>query len=97
MVLSLLLIIQKKSAMIIKENNYEIGGIIDLLVRDRWLYCFQDDYGILGIPTKRLLLTTEAIRLAGKIFSLDENKQTFIQSFACGLSDSSQHLLILWK
>ena len=71
--------------------------IIDKLVDDNWLYCFQEEYAILGIPTKRLIQTVDAIHRLGKTCNVDNIKQEFINDFADRLSDNAKQALIIWN
>lgn len=74
-----------------------LESLIDDLVKDNWLYCFQDDYGILGIPTKRLMITTNAIKSSGLISTVSDDKKQFIERYADALESSSKSKLIAWK
>ncbi len=54
-----------------------MGNTVKKMLDDNWSLCFQDEYGILGIPTKRLLLTVQAMKLEG--YSLGNTER---ESFA---------------
>ena len=42
-------------------NNKGLSRTVKTMVEDQWRLCFQDEYGVLGIPTKRLLLTSQEL------------------------------------
>lgn len=52
-----------------------IKNIVDKLVNDNWLYCFQEEYAILAVPTKRLILSVDAIHRLDKQCDIDEDKK----------------------
>lgn len=78
-------------------KSQSMKTIIDKLVDDNWLYCFQEEYAILGIPTKRLIQTVDAIHRLGKTYNVDNIKQEFINDFADRLSDNAKQALIIWN
>lgn len=82
------------------NNEIEIHGIrttIDKMVNDNWLYCFQDEYAILGIPTKRILLTVNEIHRQGRQLEILEEKKQLIDSMSTILSENSVQALEIWK
>lgn len=40
-----------------------IKAVFDKVVNDNWLYCFQDEYAILGVPTKRVIIIMKIFRI----------------------------------
>lgn len=74
-----------------------IKSVIDKLVNDNWLYCFQDEYAILGIPTKRLILTVDEITRLGKPVHITSEKKQFIDDISGILSENSIQALEIWK
>ena len=62
----------------IVENG--VSRLIDVLVADNWIYCFQEDFAVLGIPTKRLLLTSSEIKRKNLKYSIPRKKREFIES-----------------
>ena len=82
------------------NNEIEIHGIkttIDKMVNDNWLYCFQDEYAILGIPTKRIILTVDEIHRQGRHLEILEEKKQLIDSMSIILSENSVQALEIWK
>ena len=82
------------------NNEIEIHGIrttIDKMVNDNWLYCFQDEYAILGIPTKRIILTVNEIHRQGRQLEILEEKKQLIDSMSTILSENSVQALEIWK
>lgn len=71
--------------------------VIEMLATDNWIYCFQEEYGILGIPIKRLILTVTEIRKSGKMVSLTEDQKKFIEQYTYMLNEKTQKDLLLWK
>lgn len=67
------------------------------MVDDNWLYCFQDEYAILGIPTKRIILTVDEIHRQGRHFEISEEKKQLIDSMSTILSENSVQALEIWK
>lgn len=78
------------------ENN-DIKAVIDNLVKDEGLLCFQDEYAILGIPTKRIILTVDEIKKQGKYLDIPDEKKELIDSMSNILSDDSIAALEIWK
>lgn len=74
-----------------------IGYVVDKLVEDEWLLCFQNEYAILGVPTKRMILTVDAIHKLGKAFDIANEKQALIDSLSNELLQSSTGALVIWK
>lgn len=74
-----------------------IEQIVDSLVKDEWIQCFQNDYGILGIPTKRLLLTVREIRSSGKTLSISDEQKIFLEKYLKELTKNTNHELVVWK
>ena len=74
-----------------------IKTVIDHMVEDDWLYCFQDEYAILGIPTKRIILTVDEIHKQGKQLIILDEKKTLIDSMSNILSEKSIEALEIWK
>ena len=82
------------------NNEIEIYGIrttIDKMVNDNWLYCFQDEYAILGIPTKRIILTVNEIHRQGRQLEILEEKKQLIDRMSTILSENSVQALEIWK
>lgn len=77
--------------------NSGVVSVINDLVNDEWIYSFQDDYGILAIPTKRLLLTVTDIINAGIEVSLNEEQKFFIEEYSNSLSEDTQNALLIWR
>ena len=67
------------------------------MVNDNWLYCFQDEYAILGIPTKRIILTVDEIHRQGRHLEILEEKKQLIDSMSTILSENSVQALEIWK
>lgn len=74
-----------------------IKTVVDNMVKDDWLCCFQDEYAILGIPTKRIILTVDEIHRQGKKLSILKEKRELIDSMSNILSESSVEALEIWK
>lgn len=74
-----------------------VGLIIDKLVNDNWLYCFQDEYAILGVPTKRLILTVNEIHRLGKSCYISSEKRNLIDNISNILSENSIRALEIWR
>lgn len=79
---------------IIKKS---VGVVVDKLVNDNWLYCFQDEYAILGVPTKRLTLTVNEIHRLGKPCYISKEKRDLVDSISNILSENSIQALEIWK
>ena len=82
------------------NTEIELHGIkatIDKMVDDNWLYCFQDEYAILGIPTKRIILTVDEIHRQGRHLEISEEKKQLIDSMSTILSQNSVQALEIWK
>lgn len=77
--------------------QYGIDKVVDKLVNDHWLYCFQDEYAILGVPTKRLILTVDEIHRFGKVINISTEKKELIDSMSNLLSENSVSALEIWK
>ena len=73
-----------------------IFKLIEDLINDSWLYCFQEEYGVLAIPTKRLMLTVEAMRLAGQHINVDDEKKRHIEEYFIDGSDIIRQKLLSW-
>lgn len=69
---------------IIKKQGVSVA--INKMIEDMWFLCFQDEYAILGIPTKRLLLTTEEIKNQG-LYIDDTVKANFVRSMSDDLDN----------
>lgn len=67
------------------------------MVNDYWLYCFQNEYAILGIPNKRIMLTVDEIHKCGKKIDILEEKKQLIDSMSVILSDNSVQALEIWR
>lgn len=78
-------------------QEYGISNIIEKLVNDNWLYCFQEEYAILGIPTKRLILTVDEICRLGKRCNIDEVKKELISTMTSCLSENAIQALEIWR
>lgn len=78
-------------------EQYGIKEIVDKMVNDNWLYCFQDEYAILGVPTKRIILTVDEIHRQGKTLYIPEEKRNLIDSISNILSENSIQALEIWK
>lgn len=74
-----------------------IRSVVDKMVNDNWLYCFQDEYAILGVPTKRLMQTADEIHRMGKDLNISSEKKELIDSISNILSDNSVQALEIWK
>ncbi len=74
-----------------------IKKVIDKLVNDDWLYCFQDEYAVLGIPTKRLILTVDEIHRRSKFIDIDDDKKQLIDEMSSVLSENSTQAIEIWK
>lgn len=74
-----------------------IKYIIERLVNDNWLYCFQEEYAALGIPTKRLILTVDEIHRLGKNWYIADEKKQLIETMSNGLSEDSICALEIWR
>lgn len=79
----------------IKKNG--IKAVVDTMVKDEWLYCFQEEYAILGIPTKRIILTVDEIHRQGKKLDISEEKKELIDSMSIILSENSINALEIWR
>lgn len=79
----------------IEDNG--IGKMVERLVDDDGTYCFQDEYAILGIPTKRIILTVDEMCAQGKTFDILEEKREFIDSMSNILTEKSIRALEIWK
>lgn len=77
--------------------RYGISAVVDKMVNDHWLYCFQDEYAILGVPTKRLVLTVDEIHKFGKVLNISNEKKELIDTMSNILSENSVRALELWK
>ena len=77
--------------------RYGISAVVDKMVNDPWLYCFQDEYAILGVPTKRLVLTVDEIHKFGKVLNISNEKKELIDTMSNILSENSVRALELWK
>ena len=77
--------------------RYGISAVVDKMVNDLWLYCFQDEYAILGVPTKRLVLTVDEIHKFGKVLNISNEKKELIDTMSNILSENSVRALELWK
>lgn len=77
--------------------RYGISAVVDKMVNDHWLYCFQDEYAILGVPTKRLVLTVDEIHKFGKVLNISNEKKELIDTMSNILSENSVQALELWK
>lgn len=78
-------------------EQYGIKAVVDKMVNDSWLYCFQDEYAILGIPTKRIILTVDEICRKGIQLDISEEKKQLIDSMSVILSENSIEALEVWK
>lgn len=74
-----------------------IKNIVEKLVNDNWLYCFQEEYAILAVPTKRLILTVDAIHRLGKPCDISEDKRKLIAEMSNILSENAMQALEIWK
>lgn len=74
-----------------------IKSVIEKLINDNWLYCFQEEYAVLGIPTKRLVLTVDEIHRLGKTCYIADEKKQLIETMSNGLSEDSIRALEIWK
>ena len=77
--------------------NHSIVHVVNTLVEDEWLYCFQDDYAVLGIPTKRLLLTVEDIKNTGLNVIINSEQKSFIEAYSNRLTEESKNALLVWN
>ena len=77
--------------------NHSIVHVVNTLVEDEWLYCFQDDYAVLGIPTKRLLLTVEDIKNSGLNVIINSDQKSFIEAYSNRLTEESKNALLVWN
>lgn len=81
----------------IEIEQYGIKTVVDRMVNDNWLYCFQDEYAILGIPTKRIILTVNEIHSRRRYLDIPEEKKQLIDSMSIILSENSVKALEIWK
>lgn len=77
--------------------NHGIVQVVDTLVKDKWLYCFQDDYAVLGIPIKRLLLTVEDIKNSSLNVIINSDQKAFIEKYSDRLMEESKNALLVWS
>ena len=77
-------------------ENLGIKSVIEKLVNDNWLYCFQEEYAILAVPTKRLITTVKEIKKAGKTITIPNDKKKLIEELAKELSPDSIRNMIIW-
>ena len=78
-------------------ERHGIKVIVDKMVNDNWLYCFQDEYAVLGIPTKRIMLTVDEIHRHTRNIDILEEKKQLIDSMSECLSENSIQALEIWK
>ena len=76
-------------------EQHGIRAVVDKMVNDNWLYCFQSEYAVLGVPTKRLALTVDEIHKLGKIVNIPSEKKELIDSMSSILSENSIQALEL--
>ena len=60
-------------------ETHSISDVISQLILDPWTLCFQNEYAVLGIPTKRLFLTSKDLLNKGIHFE-DSEKKSFLES-----------------
>lgn len=78
-------------------TQYGISTVVDKMVNDQWLYCFQSEYAVLGVPTKRLVLTVEEIHKLGREFHISNEKKELVESMTSILSENSKRAFEIWK
>lgn len=81
-------------------NDIKLQGIksvVEKLVNDEWLYCFQDEYAVLGIPTKRIMLTVDEIHRLGRTSSITLEKQELINTLSSSLDEGIVKVFEIWK
>ena len=78
-------------------ERYGIKEVVDKLINDNWLYCFQNEYAILGVPTMRLILPVDEIHRYGKKLNISSEKMALIDSMSNILSEDSIRTLEIWK
>ena len=78
-------------------EQYGIKSVFDKMVNDNWLYCFQNEYAILGVPTKRLILLVDEMHKSGKHIDISEERKGLIDSMTCEMSDCFVKALAIWK
>lgn len=78
-------------------KQYGIKAVFDKVVNDNWLYCFQDEYAILGVPTKRLILLVDEMHKSGVSINISEEKKELIDSMSSEMSDCFRQALVLWE
>ncbi len=82
------------------DKEIEDNGIretVDKLVNDNWLYCFQSEYAILAVPTKRLILTVDEMQKTGKKIYVPTEKKEFIDGMSGILSENSIEEFEIWR
>ena len=78
-------------------KNEGIEHVVKNLIEDEWLFCFQSEYGVLGIPLKRLMLTVNEIRLAGINCFMEQNKKEFVEQYLQSFDETVKRALLVWK
>ncbi len=65
-------------------DTHSISNVINQLIEDLGTLCFQQEYAVLAIPTKRLYLTAKELHNRGIYFE-DEMKREFLINTASSL------------
>lgn len=77
-------------------QHQDIKSIVEKLINDNWLYCFQEEYAILAVPTKRLMLTVDTIHRLRKQCEISEDKKRLIERMSGVLSENVMQALEIW-
>lgn len=78
-------------------QHQDIKSIVEKLLNDNWLYCFQEEYAILAVPTKRLMLTVDTIHRLRKQCEISEDKKRLIERMSGVLSENVMQALEIWR
>ncbi len=65
-------------------ESHGISAIINQLINDSGTMCFQQEYAVLGIPTKRIFFTSEDLHNKG-IYLNDNEKKDFLKTTISGI------------
>lgn len=79
-------------------NKTNIKKLIENIVKDEdWIYCFQDEYAMLGVPTKRIILTVEEMKKQSVEINILDSKIKLINNLSKKLLGNSIDPLLVWK